>query len=57
MPIPYDKLTYNDILHNQAAYERFDSVEKSCLLIGILSALKKRCLVVEIIIIYLWLNR
>lgn len=28
MPIPYDKLTYNDILHNQAAYERFDSVGK-----------------------------
>lgn len=24
MPIPYDKLTYNDILHNQAAYEHFD---------------------------------
>ena len=35
MPIPYDKLTYNDILHNQAAYERFDSVGKelfTCLL-------------------------
>ena len=26
--LPYDKLTYNDILHNQAAYERFDSVGK-----------------------------
>lgn len=28
MPIPYDKLTYNDILHNQAAYERFDKAGK-----------------------------
>ena len=57
MPIPYDKLTYNDILHNQAAYERFDKAGKELFLIGILLALKKRRLVVGIIIICLWLNR
>jgi len=28
MPIPYEKLTYNDILHNQAAYECFDKAGK-----------------------------
>ena len=28
MPIPYDKLTYNDILHHQAAYECFDKAGK-----------------------------
>ena len=28
MPIPYDKLTYNDILHHQGAYECFDKAGK-----------------------------
>ena len=28
MPIPYENLTYNDILHHQAAYECFDNVGK-----------------------------
>lgn len=29
MPIPYEKLTYNDILHHKAAYDRFDMVGKA----------------------------
>ncbi len=29
MPIPYEKLTYNDILHHKAAYDRFDAVGKT----------------------------
>ena len=29
MPIPYENLTYNDILHHQAAYEIFDQCGKT----------------------------
>lgn len=28
MPIPYERLSYNDILHNQAAYDCFDKAGK-----------------------------
>ena len=35
MPILYENLTYNDILHHKAAYECFDEIGKRSLRIGI----------------------